>query len=97
MTDQDNPLLRISTTVSPESSAYLRTIGTFLASMPKSAPPASLADFDAANEAGAALADRIAAAPLAKMQPVTQSWMAGGTPVLTVTPTGARQGAAPLV
>ena len=97
MTMTTDPRQTIAASVSPEAAAILRLIGAALAALPPRDPPATLADFDAANVRGAAFAEQIAAAPLAALQPHTASWDAGGVPVLTVTPHGATPGATPLV
>lgn len=97
MTMTTDPRQTIAASVSPEAAAILRLIGAALAALPPRDPPATLADFDAANVRGAAFAEQIAAAPLATLQPHTALWDAGGVPVLTVTPHGATPGATPLV
>jgi acetyl esterase/lipase len=96
MTESDDPRLTIAPSVSPEAAAILRMVGAALAAMPPREPPATLADFDAANARGAAFAAQVSAAPLTRLQPATERWNAGGTPVLTVTPREATPGATPL-
>lgn len=87
----------IPASVSAEAAAILRTVGAAIAAMPPREPPTTLADFDTANARGAAFAEMISAAPLAALAPVVEEGVAGGVPILSVTPRGARAGAAPLV
>ncbi len=97
MTAPTDPRQTIAASVSPEAAAILHLVGAALAALPPRDPPATLAEFDAANVRGAAFAEQIAAAPLAALQPHTELWDANGVPVLTVTPQGATPGATPLV
>lgn len=97
MTESADPRLHIAASVSPQAAAILRMVGAMLSTMPPREPPATLADFDAANIRGAAFAEQIMAAPLAELRPETEQWNANGTPVLTVHPQDASPGATPLV
>jgi monoterpene epsilon-lactone hydrolase len=94
MNDPEHPRRYISPSVSAEAAAILRMIGAAIDAMPPREPPATLADFDAANARGAAFAAQISAAPLAALQPTIETWDADGVPVVTVRPREARAGAA---
>lgn len=97
MTDAIDQRQTVAASVSPEAAAILRIIGAVIAAMPRSEPPRTQKEFDAASARGAAFAAQISAAPLAKLAPTLAEHIVGGTPVLTVTPRSARAGAAPLV
>ena len=92
-----DPRLFIAPSVSTEAATILQRIGELLANLPPREPPASLEDFDAAKARGEAFAKMVTAAPLAALSPPLETWTAGGTPVLTVRPRSAVEGAAPLV
>ncbi|WP_267382906.1 MULTISPECIES: alpha/beta hydrolase [unclassified Sphingomonas] len=97
MASDPDPRRTVAASVSPEAAAILRMVGAALAAMPPREPPASLADFDAANARGAAFAEMISPGPLAALAPVVEVGQAGGVPILGVTPRGSWAGAAPLV
>ncbi len=92
-----DPRLDIASSVSPDAAAILGVIGQAIAAMPERQPAQTLADFDAARARGEAFSAQISAGPLAQLTPELTDWTAGGTPVLTVRPTTARVGAAPVV
>jgi len=92
-----DPRLAIAPSVSPQAAAILGVIGQAIAAMPERKPPHTLQDFDAARDRGEAFAAQITAGPLAVLAPELEEWSAGGTPVLTVRPTSAQAGLAPLV
>ena len=92
-----DPRLDIAPSVSPEAAAILGVIGQAIAAMPERRPPETLEDFDAARARGEAFAAQITAGPLATLAPELETWTAVGTPVLTVRPTTAKAGLAPLV
>lgn len=92
-----DPRLDIAPSVSPEAAAILGVIGQAIAAMPEPQPPATLEDFDAARARGEAFATHITAGPLAVLGPDLEDWTAGDTPILTVRPTSAQAGLAPLV
>ncbi len=92
-----DPRLFVAPSVSTDAATILRGIGELLANLPPREPPASLEDFDTARVRGEMFAEQMTAAPLAALSPSLETWTAGGTPVLTVRPRSAVEGAVPLV
>lgn len=79
--------------VSPDAAAVLRVIGAALSAMPSGELPATVGGEAAAEDC----ARGVARSPRTRLSTEVEEGEAGGVPILTVTPEGARVGAAPLV
>jgi epsilon-lactone hydrolase len=87
MSDQKiDPRWYIAPSVSKEARARLEAARAFIASLPVSPLPETLADFDAAAERGANVAERFNRAILDALAPVVAERILSGVPTLDVRP-----------